>query len=372
MTCDYLIVGAGLFGSVLAERIASERSAHVVLLDRRPHIGGNCWSEIDPETGIEYHRYGSHIFHTDSRRAWEYLNRFTTFNDYRHRVETRHGDRTFPLPINLDTINAFYGRTFTPTEAESFLTREAAREAVAEPANFEEQAISLIGRPLYEALLRGYTRKQWNREPRELSAAIMARLPVRFDHDRNYFQNSRWQGIPREGYGRLFARMLAADNIDIVLDCDWFEHRHEFHPRCQTIYTGPIDRYFDCIDGRLDWRSVRFEREVMARDDFQGISVMNYADVEVPFTRIHEPKHLHPERDYKPGHTVIFREFPHADRDEPYYPVDTQRNRELLRRYRARAANEKVIFGGRLGDYAYYDMDRTICAALQLFEERIA
>lgn len=371
MKCDYLIVGAGLFGSVIAERIAAERKAEVVVLDRRDHIGGNCWSQLDEETGVEYHRYGTHIFHTNSRLAWEYISRFSSFNNYQHQVLTRHGDRVYQMPINLATINAFYERGFTPTEAAAFLREEAAKEAVEEPTSFEEKAISQIGRPLYEAFLRGYTMKQWGRDPKELSAKILARLPIRFDYDRTYFNNARWQGIPLEGYGKIFERMLSAENIQVVLDCDWFERRDEFQVRKQLIYTGPLDRYFDYSQGRLDWRSVRFEREVVEVEDFQGTSVMNYADYEVPFTRIHEPRHLHPERTHAGGRSLIFREYPQMDPEQPYYPVNTTANRGLVARYKELAARERTIFGGRLGDYAYYDMDITICAALKCFEEAV-
>lgn len=371
MICDYLIVGAGLFGSVLAERIAAERRAHVVVIDRRDHIGGNCWSQRDPDTDVEYHRYGTHIFHTNSRLAWDYVSRFTEFNGYQHQVLTKVRGRVYQMPINLATINAFYNRQFTPGEAEAFLRQEAAREAVAEPANFEEKAISLIGRPLYEAFLRGYTRKQWGVEPRELSAKILSRLPVRFNYDRTYFPNARWQGIPLDGYGALFGRLLAAPNIDVLLGCDYFDRRAEFQVRRQTIYTGPLDRYFDYAEGRLGWRSVRFERETVAVDDYQGTSVMNYADPDVPYTRIHEPRHLHPERTRARGRSLIFREYPHTDPDQPYYPVDTPANRALAARYKERATRETTVFGGRLGDYAYYDMDITICAALKCFARAI-
>lgn len=371
MKCDYLIVGAGLFGSVLAERIAAERKAHVVVIDRRDHIGGNCWSRPDEETGVEFHCYGTHIFHTNSRLAWDYISRFTEFNNYQHQVLTRHGERVYQMPINLATINAFYDRAFTPSQAEAFLEEEARRESTAKPVSFEEKAISQIGRPLYEAFLRGYTMKQWGVDPKELSASILARLPLRFNYDRTYFNNARWQGIPVDGYGQLFTRLLAAENIDVILDCDYFARRDEFEVRKQTIYTGPLDRYFDYADGRLDWRSVRFEREVADVADYQGTSVMNYADFEVPFTRIHEPRHLHPERPHRDGRSLIFREFPCVDPEQPYYPVNTAANRELKARYQQRAAAEKTVFGGRLGDYAYYDMDITICAALKCFDEAI-
>lgn len=370
-SCDYLIVGAGFFGCVLAERIASQLGRSVLVIDRRDHIGGNCHSQADAETGIEFHSYGTHIFHTSSPQIWAYINRFTEFNSYFHQVLTLHKGRVFQMPINLETINSFYGVNLRPFEVAAFLERE--REPITQPRNLEEKAISLIGRPLYEAFIRGYTAKQWNRDPRELPASIINRLPVRFNYNEAYFNNARWQGIPLEGYTRIFERLLDAPQIRLELGCDYFELRDRVQVRYQTIYTGPIDRLFEYCFGRLSWRSIELRRRVEPVADWQGTSVMNYADIEVPHTRIHEPRHLHPERAYRDDRTLLFEEYSlEAGRGEEYYPVRDEDNRQLLKQYQAlAAARSDLLVGGRLGDYAYYDMDQTIGAALHCFETRL-
>jgi len=370
MKCDYLVVGAGFFGCVLAERLANDAGARVFVIDKRSHIGGNCHSQEDAETGIEFHTYGTHVFHTSSRHVWEYINKFTEFNGYRHQVLTVHKGRVYQLPINLATINSFYNLKLAPGEAREFLKQETRAAGIRKPRNLEEEAISKVGRPLYEALIRGYTTKQWNKDPRELPPEIIDRLPVRYNYDNGYFPNGRWQGIPLKGYTRVFERMLGSPRIQVRLDCDFFRHRDDFRVKCKTVYTGPIDRYFDFAHGRLEWRSVEFDREVRPEQDFQGTSVMNYADLDVPFTRIHEPRHLHPEREYRKDRTIVFYERPKEDVDDPYYPVNTPDNQSLLAKYTDLALRERnVIIGGRLGTYAYYDMDRTILAALECYRE---
>lgn len=370
MKCDYLVVGAGFFGCVLAERLANDAGARVFVIDKRSHIGGNCHSQEDAETGIEFHTYGTHVFHTSSRHVWEYINKFTEFNGYRHQVLTTHRGRVYQLPINLATINAFYDLSLTPAEARDFLKGEIERDRVEEPQNLEEMAVSVAGRPLYEALIRGYTIKQWGKDPRELPPEIITRLPVRYDYDNCYFLNRRWQGVPLAGYTRVFERLLGSPRIEVRLNCDYFEHRDEFSVRNKTIYTGPLDRYFDFVYGRLEWRSVEFFKEVLPVEDYQGTSVMNYADLEMPYTRIHEPRHLHPEREYPKDKTVILKEESRQGSDEPYYPVNTGEDRRLLRKYLELAGQEtNVIIGGRLGRYAYFDMDKTILAALDCYRE---
>lgn len=365
----YLVVGAGFFGAVIAEHLARDRGVRVVVIDRRPHIGGNCYSEVDPDTGIEYHRFGTHIFHTSNPRVWAYIQRFTGFNGYRHQVLAVYRNRVYQMPINLETINAFYGVNLRPFEVDGFLAGEVAREAVAEPRNLEEKAVSLVGRPLYEAFIRGYTEKQWGRDPRTLPASIIQRLPFRRNFDESYYFDP-WQGIPTDGYTALFRRLLDHPNIDVYLGVDYRDLRHRVSSRCLVVYSGSVDRFFDYRHGRLECRTLVFEKEVLPVGDYQGTAVMNYPEPEVPYTRIHEPRHLHPERAYPTDQTVIFREYPRLDRDDsPFYPVSSPENDRLLARYaeeRRRVPN--VVFGGRMGDFRYYDMDKTIERAMEIYQ----
>jgi UDP-galactopyranose mutase len=370
---DVLVVGAGLFGLTIAERIATELGRRVLVLDRRAHLGGNCWSEPDPETGIEVHKYGSHIFHCSDERIWRYVNRFARFNDYRHQVFTVHRDRLYPMPINLQTIAAFFGRMMGPDEARRLVAAQAAELAGRVPANLEEKAISLIGRPLYEAFIRGYTAKQWATDPTRLPADIITRLPVRYGCNARYF-NDTHEGIPLDGYGAMLARMAADPRISVELGVDYFDLRDRLPPAALTIYTGPIDRYFGYRCGRLGWRAVSFEREVVPTGDFQGTAVVNYADEAVPYTRIHEFRHYHPERAYPADRTVIFREYSEAwtGAADPAYPIRTAEDRRRLDAYRALAETEVgVIFGGRLGTYKYLDMHQAIGSALTCFERHV-
>jgi UDP-galactopyranose mutase len=370
MKCDYLVVGAGFFGCVLAERLANDAGARVVVIEKRSHVGGNCHSQEDPETGIEFHTYGTHVFHTSSREVWDYITRSTEFNSYHHQVLTVHKGKVYQLPINLATMNSFYDLKLVPSQARELLRQETKAAGIRKAGNLEERAISRVGRPLYEAFIRGYTMKHWGRDPRELPPEIVERLPLRYNYDNSYFENSRWQGIPLMGYTRVFERLLRSRRIQVQLDCDFFKHRDDFKVKGKIIYTGPIDRYFDYRYGRLEWRSVEFAREVRREQDFQGTSVMNYPDIDVAFTRIHEPRHLHPEREYRKDRTLIFYEKPKEDVDEPYYPVNTPDNQSLFKKYTGLARREKnVIIGGRLGTYAYYDMDKTILAALDCYRK---
>ena len=370
---DLIVVGAGFFGLTIAERAASQLGRKVCVLERRPHIGGNSYSETDPETGIEYHKYGSHLFHTNSEEIWEYLHNFTTFTSYRHRVLTVHRGKVYPMPIGLETICNFFDRYMSPGEARELIAGQVAAEGVADPANLEEKAISLIGRPLYEAFIRGYTKKQWQTDPRELPAGIITRLPVRFNFETGYFAD-RYEGLPVDGYTAIFEKMTASPLIDVRLGFDFFEARGSISPHQLVVYTGPVDRYFDYRAGELGWRTLDFEKQVVDVDDFQGTSVVNYADEEVPYTRIHEFKHLHPERKYRPGRSVLYREYSRsASRaDEPYYPINTGRDRAMFDDYRAMAEREpNFILGGRLGSYKYLDMHQAIGAALKTFRGRI-
>jgi UDP-galactopyranose mutase len=370
---DLVVAGAGFFGLTIAECAARELGLRVLVVERRDHIGGNAHSRVDPDTGDEVHVYGSHIFHTNSEEVWHYLHRFTEFTAYRHHVFTRHAGRIFPMPITLGTICEFFGQAFTPDAARALLSRQALELAARAPANLEEKAISLIGRPLYEAFIRGYTEKQWQTDPRDLPVDIIARLPVRYTFDARYFDDT-YQGQPADGYFRLFERMAANPLIRIETNTDFFAIRDRLPP-VPLIYSGPIDRYFDFRLGHLGWRTLSFEREVVETRDFQGTAVMNYADTDVPFTRIHEFRHLHPERREVAANTVIFREYSRRAGfgDEPYYPINTAADRHMYDGYRALAAREpNVIFGGRLGTYRYLDMHQAIGAALKVFSREIS
>jgi UDP-galactopyranose mutase len=369
----YLIVGSGFFGSVIAERIANEKDEQVLVIDKRDHFGGNSASEIDYETGIEYHKYGTHIFHTSNENVWNYINSFTSFNGYRHQVLSMYKGKVYQMPINLETINSFYGKNLRPFEVDSFLKAEIEREKIENPKNLEEKALSLIGRPLYEAFIKGYTKKQWQKDPKLLPASIINRLPVRKNYNENYFFD-QWQGIPSGGYSEIFKKMLNNQNVDLLLSRDFFEIKGQIPESCLVVYSGPIDRFFDYKFGKLEWRTLAFEREVINVEDYQGTSVMNYPESSIPYIRIHEPRHLHIDRDYTRQKTLIFKEYSRLDTrgHNPYYPVNTQENQKMLDRYMSeRLKSRNVIFGGRLGDYAYYDMDTVIALALNAYEEKI-
>ena len=367
---DVLIVGSGLFGLTVAERLAGS-GLPVDVIERRSHIGGNAYSEIDAETGIEIHRYGAHLFHTSNEAVWDYVRRFTTFTDYVHRVYTTHRGEAFPMPINLGTINQYFRTSLGPSAARELIAQQAAEVAGADLDSLDAKGISLIGLPLYEAFIRGYTAKQWQTDPSLLPASIISRLPVRYNYDNRYFSDTH-EGLPTDGYTAWLERMADHPRIDIHLDTDFFDETSPFAQRSSVgqlpiFYTGPIDKYFGEDDGRLSWRTLDFELETLATADFQGTSVMNYADMDVPFTRILEFKHFHPERSYAEDRTVIAREFSRfaGDGDEPYYPVAGVDDRQRLLRYRARASAEpNVTFGGRLGTYQYLDMHMAIAAAL--------
>ena len=376
---DLLVVGSGFFGLTIAERAAAAGRA-VTVIDRRSHLGGNAFSEDDAETGIEVHRYGAHLFHTSHPVVWEYANRFTRFTDYVHRVYTNRRGVVYPLPINLGTINQFFQAAHSPAAARALVTELAGEFDPREARNLEERAIGLVGRPLYEAFIRDYTAKQWQTDPRELPAEIISRLPVRYTYDNRYF-NDTWEGLPVDGYTAWLERMADHPRITVRLDTDFFDETQPLHKaaavgQVPVVYTGAVDRYFDYAEGELAWRTLDFEREVVAVGDYQGTSVMNYADADVPYTRIHEFRHFHPERAdrYPTDRTVIMREFSRfASRDdEPYYPVNTPADRARLRAYRERGEGEPdVHFGGRLGTYQYLDMHMAIGAALSMWRNRL-
>lgn len=370
---DVVVVGAGFFGATIAERAANELGLKVCILERRDHVGGNSYSRIDKDTGIEYHPYGSHLFHTSSEAVWTYLQRFTSFTDYRHRVFTVHEDRVYSMPINLATICSFFGRFYSPSEAKKLIEQQAKSCSIDAPDNLEEKAVSLIGRPLYEAFIRGYTIKQWQTDPKLLPSDIITRLPVRFSFNDRYFSD-KYEGLPRDGYYNIFNAMLRHENIFTILNADYFEIDKSIDSNYLLIFTGPIDRFFQYRAGRLGWRTLDFERDVLPLDDFQGTSVMNYADEHVPYTRIHEFKHLHPERRYVANHTLIYREYSRFanDADEPFYPINTAADKALYGTYRTMAKKlPNVLFGGRLGTYRYLDMHQAVGAAMKVFDRDI-
>ena len=374
MNIDLAVVGSGFFGLTVAERCANDLGLRVLILERRDHIGGNAYSEAEPQTGIEIHRYGAHLFHTSNARVWEYVNRFTTFTGYQHRVFSVYKGRVYPLPINLATICEYFGSVMSPDEARALIAQQSAEVPPGQAANLEEQAISLIGRPLYEAFFRGYTFKQWQTDPTELPAEIVTRLPVRYTFNNRYFSDT-FEGLPTDGYTAWLERMADHRNIEVRLGTDFAELRSSLLGNVPVVYTGPLDAYFGYAAGDLGWRTLDFDVEVLPTGDFQGTPVMNYADEDVPFTRIHEFRHFHPERDWYPkDKTVIMREYSRlAGRgDEPYYPINTATDRARLLNYRDMAEREPgVFFGGRLGTYKYLDMHMAIGSALSMYDNRI-
>jgi len=374
---DLIVVGSGFFGLTMAERAATQLNKRVLVLERRAHIGGNAYSEPEPETGIEVHRYGPHLFHTSNKRVWDYVNQFTDFTNYQHRVFGKYRGQVYPLPMNLALINQFFGRSHTPDEARALIAKQAGEIDTKDAQNFEEKAISLMGRPLYEAFFRGITVKQWQTDPKKLPAANITRLPLRYTFNNRYF-NDTYEGLPVDGYTAWLNRMADHPNIEFRLEVDYFDVRGLIPTGRPTVYTGPLDRYFGYAAGRLTWGTRDFEQEVLPTGDFQGTSVMNYNDEDVPYIRIHEFRHFHPEREYPIDKTVIVREYGRfaGDDDEPFYPINTADDREKLERYRelvrAEAAERNVLFGGRLGTYKYLDMHMAIGSALSMFDNKIA
>ena len=346
MNIDLVVVGSGFFGLTVAERCASELGLRVLVVERRHHIGGNAYSEPEPETGIEIHRYGAHLFHTSNAAVWEYANRFTAFTGYRHRVFSIYKGRVYPLPINLATICEYFGAAMSPDEARALIAEQAAEVKAGQAANLEQKAVSLIGRPLYEAFIRGYTFKQWQTDPVDLPPEIITRLPVRYTFNNRYFSDT-FEGLPAGGYTAWLERMAGHPDIEVRLGTDFSSLRADAAGSVPVVYTGALDAYFGYAAGDLGWRTLDFELEVLATGDFQGTPVMNYADADVPFTRIHEFRHFHPERDWYPGDkTVIMREFSRSARrgDEPYYPINTAADRERLLAYREMAtASQRAL-----------------------------
>lgn len=357
---DYLIVGAGLFGSIFAYE-AKKRGKNCLVIDKRPHIGGNIYTkEVE---GINVHEYGAHIFHTSNHEVWKYIQQFATFNRYTNSPIARYKDEIYNMPFNMNTFNKLWG-VITPEQAKKKIEQQIKESGITDPKNLEEQAISLVGRDIYEKLVKGYTQKQWGRRCDELPSFIIKRLPARFTYDNNYF-NDLYQGIPIGGYTQIIEKML--EGIDIRLNCNYFSNRKELETIANKIvFTGMIDQYYDYCFGELEYRSLRFETEVLEMENYQGNAVVNYNEYEIPYTRIIEHKHFEYGETRK---TVITREYPATWKigDEPYYPMNDEKNNYLYEKYKALADKEnKVIFGGRLGMYKYYDMHHIISEALDM------
>ena len=365
MKYDYLVVGAGLYGSIFAHE-AKKAGKSVLVIDKRPQIGGNVYTE--EVEGIHVHTYGAHIFHTNNKKVWDYINQFAEFNRYTNSPVANYHGELYSLPFNMYTFNKMWG-VVTPEEAAAKIEEQKKEAGITEPSNLEEQAISLVGTDIYEKLVKGYTEKQWGRPCSELPSFIIKRLPVRLTFDNNYF-NALYQGIPMGGYTKMVENIL--DGIEVQLNTDYLEKREYWDSQAETvIYTGPIDAYFDYKLGALEYRSVRFETEVLDKPNFQGNAVVNYTDRETPWTRIIEHKFF--EFGTQPK-TVISREYSSEWKvgDEPYYPVNDEKNSRLYQEYKKLAdAEEKVIFGGRLGEYKYYDMDAVIDSVLNMCEKEL-
>jgi UDP-galactopyranose mutase len=368
----YVIVGSGFLGSIIAERITNVLGQPVLVIEKRNHIGGNCYSEIDVETGIEYHAYGTHIFHTSNEKVWGYINKFTSFNNYNHQVLTNVCGKIFQLPINLETINSYFNINLRPYEVDDFLKTKIGADFVENPSNFEEKTINLVGRELYNAFIKGYTEKQWCVNPKTLPTSLIKRLPFRKNYNESYYF-SKYQGIPINGYTAIFNKLLSSPLIDLRLNTDFFDLKPFLNDQALIVYSGSIDRYFDYRLGKLKWRTLHFEKEIHRVEDYQGTSVMNYPDSNIPYTRKHEPRHLHPERSYTINKTVVLTEYSLSDNGKnPYYPIPVEENMKLATSYRELVnESDNLIVAGRLGDYKYYDMHETIARALEIFENEI-
>lgn len=362
---DYLIVGSGLYGSICAREL-TDLGYKVLVLEKRSHIGGNVYTENI--NSIDVHKYGAHIFHTNNKRVWEYMNRYVVFNDFVNMPKANYKGEIYSLPFNMNTFSEMWNIT-TPQEAKEIINKQR-KEITHEPTNLEEQAISLVGRDIYEKLIKGYTEKQWGRECKDLPSFIIKRLPVRFTYDNNYF-DALYQGIPKEGYTKLIESLL--DGIEVRLNTDYLIDKETYNQLTDSIiYTGPIDAYYDYQLGYLQYRSLRFENEQLNIEDYQSNAVVNYTDKETPYTRIIEHKWFNFGKDSKGNNmptTIITKEYPLEWKtcDEPYYPINDEKNNNLYLQYKQLADKEKkVIFGGRLGEYKYYDMDKVVEKALDL------
>ena len=375
MKYNYLIVGSGLFGAIFAHE-ANKKGKKCLVIDKRPNIAGNIYTE--EQNGINVHKYGAHIFHTSNKEVWNYINQFAEFNRYTNSPVARYKNELYNMPFNMNTFNKLWG-VVTPEQAKAKIEQEKTEAGITEPKNLEEQAISLVGKTIYEKLVKGYTEKQWGQRATELPSFIIKRLPVRFIYDNNYF-NDIYQGIPIGGYTKIIEKML--EGIEVRLNCDYFENKEELENIAEKIiFTGPIDKYYNYQFGELEYRSLRFETETLNEENYQGNAVVNYTEYEIPYTRIIEHKHFEygaslgqtAEGEAKEK-TIITREYPDkwTQEKEPYYPINNERNNELYKKYEELAKQDtKVIFGGRLGQYKYYDMDKVIDSALQCVNEEL-
>ena len=365
-----IVVGSGFYGLTMAEQAAKD-GFRVSIIEARSHIGGNAFSYEDPETGIEVHKYGSHLFHTSNQHVFDYIEQFTRLNNYKHHVLARHIDQYYPIPINLLTLSQFYGHAFTPTEARELF--ESFKDKGSGHLTLESFAIRNIGKPLYEAFFRNYTIKQWGMDPKDLPAEIIKRIPIRSTFQNQYFTDL-YEGLPINGYQSWFSSMISNPKISVFTNTDFFDLPKEMYAGKIVCFTGAIDKFFEFKLGQLNWRTLDFEIERPKTTDFQGTSVVNYVDLKEKFTRIHEFKHLYPEREYQDSPTIIMKEFSRfATRlDEPYYPVNSPADRKKLVGYREMAKLERLVFfGGRLGTYQYLDMHMAIGSALSNYQNQI-
>jgi UDP-galactopyranose mutase len=366
---DLVIVGSGFFGSTIANLAANQLGLKVLVIEKRDHVAGNAYSETDPITGIEVHKYGSHIFHTNQQEIWEYIHQFTEINNYRHKVKAIHAGQNYDFPINLSTLSKYFNSNYNPQAAQKLFNNF--KNIYPNPQNFEEKAISMIGFDLYDAFVKNYTYKQWQMDPKKLPSSIISRIPTKVDFNSDYFDD-RYQGIPINGYTTWIDRMLNHEGITVELGLDFFKTKDSFRQSSLIVYTGPIDRYFNYEFGFLNWRTLDFEIERINICDYQGVAVMNYPDLDVKYTRIHEFKHLNPGKSM--DQTLIMREYSRVAEkdDEPYYPINTADDRDKLAKYRELASRErKVLFGGRLGSYKYLDMHMAIASARTMFQNQI-
>ncbi len=359
----YLIIGSGFSGAVIAEQLSKNPSHQILILDERNHIGGNCFTERDKETNIMVHKYGPHIFNTDNKEVWDYIQNFCEMMPFINRVKTIYKSNVYSLPINLHTINQFFGKTLNPKEAEIFI-ESIAEKKISDPQNFEQQALKFIGKDLYHAFFYGYTKKQWGCEPTELPASILKRLPVRFNYNDNYYSN-HYQGIPKDGYTSIFEKMLNASNIEVRLNTK-FDHSWDISSYDHIFYTGPIDAFFEYKYGKLSYRTVSFEKGI-SNGDYQGNAVINYADPDIPYTRIHEHKHFTPWENHEK--TIYFKEYSKEtdSLDVPYYPKRLKHDMEIFAQYENEKKQLKnFTFLGRLATYRYMDMHHVIAEALDI------
>jgi UDP-galactopyranose mutase len=369
ITFDVVIVGAGFFGCTLAEKFSAMQKS-VLLIEKRNHIGGNAYSYFDPETNIEIHKYGSHIFHTNNENIWNYVNQFTNFNSYIHKVQIDTEVGLLPMPINLDTINLAYKTNFNGLQAKEFLENQIAPSSN-DIESLESWAKSQIGEKLYNLLIKGYTKKQWGMDPKILPSSIITRLPIRFDHDDRYFTD-KFQGLPINGYHKLFENMISSSQITLALETDFLEIRDQFYSDQLIIFSGPVDKFYDYSKGKLNWRTLDFEFEKLDKKYFQSSPVINSAFEDTPYTRTHEFKLFYKERVQSEDSTIIAREYSrHAENDdEPYYPVGTGLDRAIMNEYQSlMQKSHSIFFGGRLGSYQYLDMHMAINQASRLFKE---